>query len=399
MALWNSVTHVVRAMQQRNDQRPGRVSGTLTCTSDEDLAALQECLAGDDDTRAEVDGVDDAGQLAKGKVYAVSIAPRLGLGVIVKGLDDLLKAPQARVREPDGFYLLTGDESSVDVALPNSPIGRYRLVLELVKLLKEAAAFLDADRQQLVFIDSGKFEVPVEYTVDDLAAVDLATGQALLVSLPKDIHREQCGAILASAIVALTRATPAKQRFAHVLRNASQLKVQYDEGYKLFASGFSYDKVRDEVEAARVDYAGKIHKAFGDIQNQLLGIPVATVIVATQMKMATTWGYEFWLNTSVLLGVWIFAVLIWLLLRNQGHTLQVLQDEIARQQKLIGDKYHDVAASFKDVFEFLNSRLKRQRLVIHVIDFVVAGGLVLAHVVYLELTPVMASWLGKVIFH
>jgi hypothetical protein len=117
------------------------------------------------------------------------------------------------------------------------------------------------------------------------------------------------------------------------------------------------------------------------------------------MKMATTWGYEFWLNTSVLLGVWIFAILIWLLLRNQGHTLQVLQDEITRQQKLIADKYHDVAASFKDVFEFLNSRLNRQRRVIRIIDFVVAGGLALAHVVYLVLTPVAAAWLDKAIFH
>ena len=399
MALWNSVTHVVRAMQARNDQRPGRVSGTFACVSEDDLAALQACLAGYEDTRADIDGVDHPDQLVRGRSYSVLVAPLLGFGVIVKTLDDLLKSPQARVREPDGFYLLAGDKSSSDVAAPDSAIGRYRLVLELVKLFKEAAAFLDADRQQLVFIDSGKFEVPVEYSVDDLAAVDLTVGQALLVSLPKDIHREQCGAILASAVVALTKATPAKQRFSHLLRNASQLKTQYDEGYKLFASGFSYDKVRDEVEAARVDYAGKIHKAFGDIQNQLLGIPVATVIVATQMKMATTWGYEFWLNTSVLLGVWIFAILIWLLLRNQGHTLQVLQDEITRQQKLIGDKYHDVAASFKDVFEFLNSRLKRQRMVIRVIDFVVASGLVLAHVVYFVLTPVAATWLNKAIFH
>ncbi len=399
MALWNSVTHVVRALQARNDQRAGRVSGTFNCVSDDDLAALQDCLTGYDDTRAVVDGADDAGLLAKGKSYTVTIAPRLGFGVIVRSLDHLLKSPQARVREPDGFYLLHGDESSVDVAAPDSAIGRYRLVLDLVKLFKEAAAFLDVDRQQLVFIDSGKFEVPVEYTVDELAALDLTASQALLVSLPKDIHREQCGAILASAIVALTKATPAKLRFSYVLRNASQLKTQYDEGYKLFASGFSYDKVRDEVEAARVDYAGKIHKAFGDIQNQLLGIPVATVIVATQMKIATTWGYEFWLNTSVLLGVWIFAILIWLLLRNQGHTLQVLQDEITRQQKLIGDKYHDVADSFKDVFVFLNWRLKRQRLVLRIIDFVVAGGLLLAHVVYLVLTPVALTWLCKAIFH
>ncbi len=40
-----------------------------------------------------------------------------------------------------------------------------------------------------------------------------------------------------------------------------------------------------------------------------------------------------------------------------------------------------------------------RRVVIGIIDFVVAGGLVLAHVVYLVLTPVAAAWLNKAIFH
>lgn len=83
-----------------------------------------------------------------------------------------------------------------------------------------------------------------------------------------------------------------------------------------FTSGFSYEKVRDEVEATRIEYAGKIHKVIGDIQNQLLGIPVATIVVATQMKEATRYDSQYWINAAVVLGCWVFALLVLMLLRD-----------------------------------------------------------------------------------
>jgi hypothetical protein len=99
--------------------------------------------------------------------------------------------------------------------------------------------------------------------------------------------------------------------------------------YRLFVSNFSYDKVRSELEAAQVEYTAKIHKVFTDIQNQLLTIPVATVVVATQMELATG-SDQFWIDTAVLMGSFIFVILVGFLVCNQKHTLDTLEKEITR---------------------------------------------------------------------
>ena len=56
------------------------------------------------------------------------------------------------------------------------------------------------------------------------------------------------------------------------------------------------------MEAAKVDYVAKIHKTLIDIQGQLLAIPVATIIVASQLKSNQTCGVDFWTNIAVLAG-------------------------------------------------------------------------------------------------
>ncbi len=182
-------------------------------------------------------------------------------------------------------------------------------------------------------------------------------------------------------------------RFQYLLANLKELKKRYEDGYKIFASGFSYEKVRDQVEAARVEYTGKIHKVFSDIQNQLLSIPVATIIVATQMKSAKDLGYEFWVNSSVLAGCWVFAILMIFLLHNQLLTLNVLRDEIDRQERQLKKEFSMIADSFSNTFSYLSRRAFTQRAVIWVIDLFVVLGLALSHVIYLKLTLPARDWL------
>jgi len=131
---------------------------------------------------------------------------------------------------------------------------------------------------------------------------------------------------------------------------------------------------------------------FSDIQNQLLGIPVATIIVASQMKDAKTLGYEFWVNTAVLLGCWVFAILMIFLLHNQSHTLAVLRDEIQRQKRQLTKEFAAVANSFEDTFAYLSKRAFTQRLILWAIDVFVVLGLLLSHVMYLKLTSAARDW-------
>ncbi|CAJ0734474.1 hypothetical protein R77592_03523 [Ralstonia mannitolilytica] len=164
--------------------------------------------------------------------------------------------------------------------------------------------------------------------------------------------------------------------------------------YRLFASSFSYEKVKSELEAARVEYAAKIHKVFTDIQNQILGIPVATVVVATQMKSTSAVDANFYINLGVLFGAWIFVLLVAALLANQNHTLDVLAGEIDRQRTQFEKLHKDVATNFSGVFEFLKRRLGSQRCLLNCVLGIVLSGGALATVFFVLITePAKAAWL------
>lgn len=387
---WPDLVQVVRGLQNRQEGPP--VRGSFVIKTADDIRALNACLSEPRDTHCTLANGENPGTLAVGQSIEVSISPRLGFGLLKHDIGSLLAdTRKTRIKEPS-FFLMADGISNADVVDDEHLVSRYRAVLQFIQLLKRAAAFLDSDELSLVFIKDGKFELPIEYDADDLERLPLPVIRDLLKVLPEGTHEKQCASILAEAVISLTEHLASHQRFKHLLTNASELKKQFEQGYQLFAAGFSYEKVRDQVEAARVDYSGKIHKVFADIQNQLLGIPVATIIVATQMKDVKAVGYEFWVNTAVLVGCWVFSILMIFLLHNQSHTLGVLRDEIDRQKRQLTKEYSAVADSFTDTFRYLAKRALTQRVILWTIDGFVVLGLVLSHAVYLKLTPPARDW-------
>jgi hypothetical protein len=384
-ALWTDLVQVARSLSGRQEGPP--VRGFFSIKSESDLRTLKTCFEAQHDTHLTFVNVEEQTSLEVGQTVEITISPRLGFGLIQYDLDDMLNGSRrARIKEPS--FLLLADGVSNDTSVDDDHVvSRYRTVLRLIETLKRAAAFLDADEPALVFIKNGKFELPIEYDEEALAKMPLSFVRDLVDILPANTHEKQCVAILGEAVVAVTEDMAAEQRFRHLLANASEIKRRFEQGYQLFAAGFSYEKVKDQVEAARVDYSGKIHKVFSDIQNQLLGIPVATIIVATQMKDAKDLGYEFWVNTAVLVGCWVFASLMVFLLHNQSHTLGVLRDEIDRQKRQLKKEYAAVASQFSNTFDYLAKRALTQRIILWVIDGFVIIGLLLSHVIYLKLTP------------
>ena len=392
-ATWDDLTQVVRGLANRQEGPP--VRGTFLISNAIDLAALQACLDTEHDTHLVLVNEEVGFTLVVGQSVEVSLSPRLGFGLLKQDIGDLLAGSRkARIKEPS-FFLMAEGISSNDPVRDEHLVARYRTVLRFIQTLKRSAVFLDADEPALVFIKDGKFELPIEYDADDLKRMPLPVILELLDILPAGTHEKQCASILAESVISITEHLSGEERFKHLLINASELKKKFEQGYELFAAGFSYEKVRDQVEAARVEYSGKIHKVFSDIQNQLLGIPVATIIVATQMKDAKTNGYEFWVNTAVLLGCWIFAILMIFLLHNQSHTLAVLRDEINRQKRQLKKEFAAIEDSFNDTFNYLSKRALTQRVILWVIAAFVVVGLLLSHVIYLKLTPPARDWAVK----
>lgn len=395
MLLFKDLVTVVRHLSQRTADS-GVISGALIVDTAERLAALQACEAHQRDTGLSLVSPADIAEVALGATAQVEIrTPRPGFGLLSDSVDVLLQFPTARIKEPGHYYLLDRDYASTDSSPSIEIVAAYRSILSFVRMLKLCAAFLDEQEELLVFVNAGKFEVPVRFSEADIRATKLETIDALARALPDGTHAEQCASIMAEAVYELTAKLPSHKRFSALLENADDLKDRFDKGFKLFAAGFSYEKIRDEIEAARVEYAGRIHKVFSDIQNQLLGIPVATIIVATQMKENKVVDGNFWMSAAVLVGSFVFMLLMHFLLRNQRHTLEVIGIEINRQKTKLEKEHAAIAGNFVDTFNSLDSRFKTQRVIFLIVDFVVAIGFLLSVFFFYKLSVPVQQWLAS----
>lgn len=128
---------------------------------------------------------------------------------------------------------------------------------------------------------------------------------------------------------------PKELRFATLLNNIAEFHRSLLMATNCSLPPFSFEKVRDQAESIKLEYLNKIHKTFSDIQGQLLGIPVSTIVVATQFKDVTLLTEsartgQMWLNVAILVGAFIFCLLLTCAVFNQKHTLHALCQEIDR---------------------------------------------------------------------
>lgn len=378
------------------DFNADRTEGRLHVTNASMLSALLNVVSEDNQeySRIFLKDVDEDDITIGDTVNLLVQLPLLKLGCLATDVDALLRFPKARIAELDAWFLITPRFAKNDTPVPDS-IVRYRHALRLIGLLAETAAFLDKEKQELVFLDRGKFVIPVFYTEESLAHFPMEDVGTLIDAICQDLHKEQKLKILAETIIAMTRDLETKERFRFLLAHLGELRQKFSDGYSLFASGFSYDKIKDELETAKIDFSIKIHKVFTDIQNQILAIPLATVIVATQMKIVET-STSLVTNTALLAGCWVFYFLVHTAIRNQMVTLEALREEITRQSEKIAQEYASSSISLDKIFSFLTVRGKQQNRNLECIKRILLACIIAASIGYaLCLWPFIASALSQ----
>lgn len=382
--IWGKLVYLLRNVD--SIQANHSVTGTIRISDQNILDVVNECHFSED-VKLEITSGEDCANLAVGHSIDISCYPRIGWGRIANDLDALLKTPKAYIKEPRRYILLLPEFTAMtDDVSDNSVIYKYRKIIELIGVLREAAAFLNEEEQCLVLINSGRFDIPILYDESDLEGVILSDIEKAIAAFPDGLHRKQCQTIMAEAIIALTKSQPESKRFKYLLEHLSDVLKRYEDGYQLFASGFSYEKIKDQVETTRIEYTSKIHKVLSDIQNQLLGLPVATIIVATQMKQSANSETALWVNSAVLFGIWIFSLLMSFLIFNQNCTLNVIKDEISRQKKQLITEFPAIENSFKPVFSYLFRRIKNQKIILVALFVILAIALIGSHFIYFSFT-------------
>lgn len=328
----------------------------------------------------------DADKLVLGGNVDLEIStPRMGLGLLARDVDGVIAAAAHRIKEPSHYYVISENFAYNDTTVPDS-IFRYRLVLRLVRSLSEAAAFVDPHHAEATFLGQGRLRIPVVFKVADIGSVTAATVDELEDFVFEKIHKDQKTAILSSNVIELCRNQPENDRFRFLVAHLRELVLKTQDGYKLFASEFSYEKIKTKTEEAISDYTNKIHKTFHDIQNQVMGVPVATVIVATQLKLAKECTVEFWANLAVSVGATLFVVLLTIAVVNQLMTLSSIAGDLLRQREKLTKEYATVAEQFLPLYSGLKKRINIHRVILWGILIVCWVGVGMTWFIYHRLT-------------
>lgn len=372
--------------------KPSLMEGELYLSDDSECKNLGALLA-----EKEKFGITlERGDVAPGNTVSISIShPLTKLGKVYRTVSEFLDNSRNRIKEPNEFFILEDKYYCKDSGAPQL-IKSYRSILKLLSLLKQSAALLDESNYELVYFDKEVFKIQIKYNAADLAKVNLTLVDDFISSFTDDTHKEQKLSILANTIKFFAESQSKESAFSTLISEFPSLTESFRKGYNLFSSGFSYEKIIDQLRAAKVEEMGKIHKTFSDIQNQVLGLPFATVIVATQMKEAEGWSAQSLINTAILLGSLLFIVLISLALCNQWQTLNAIRDEISYKKQQAQSTYKSIYSDIQVTFSHLTARIFIQRAAFIFIGLAVIAGLILTVKFYFQLTPYACQFIPLV---
>lgn len=290
------------------------------------------------------------------------------------GMSDFLEHPARRTTIPPRFYLaeLKFLHPSDGGDIPDQ-VQKYFEAVSLFQLLGGLAdhEVKSGGLFDLVFLGKEKIVITPDYCAGDLASLDRIEGfrEEFIDSAT---HSEQRTTILKTALHEMFHGQP-KVSLGSVLARFHDLVERANNGYQLYVSEFSFEKVKAEVEKEKTEFTARLNKVFSDIQNQLLAVPAALILVGGQMKNV---GRIEIANSLIWLGALVFAILMNLLIRNQRNTLQVVHQEFRHQWNRIKGNHKGVAQQFDDAYKHLETRYNHQRRLLWVVDGLVAGSLV-----------------------
>jgi hypothetical protein len=354
------------------------------CVNTEEL--LNAVVLIRDDETAQYDSgislLESAADLQLGRKIKVRIqSPKASLGYLVSNFSDYLGRRKSKIKERE-FFLKDNLYYSRDVN-PPVVVSSYRSTLQLLRLLIEAAHYLDKESESLIFYKDGRFEIPISYTTDEMSALSLASLEKLEEIVLDLIHLEAKKELLAKTIVDMVKDISESKRFSYLMANLPDMLARFQVAYNLFSADFSYEKAEDEVNKFKLDIIGRLHKAISDIQTQLLGIPIAAFVALTQMKLTGHLGAQFAINSVILLGVLVFCALLGGLTFNQWLTLSSIEEEVRRQYDIFDARFSLTSSAYKGAFSEVNRRLGFQFLALTLILVLNASVVLIALIYYI----------------
>lgn len=247
-------------------------------------------------------------------------------------------------------------------AVPES-IAQY---MDAVRLLSVLDKLADVHGGGFLFVSSHEAQIAIlpEFGHDDLCP---------LVSFPRfaaefandESHADQKRSIIRTTLI--EQFQPHRSvTMAEVLTNFEAIATNARHSLAMYMNEFSVAKVRSEVERQNLDDTISLNKTLAEIQNQLLALPAAILLAGATIKTGETLR-----NYSVLFGVVIFAIFVWILASNQKNSIDAISAQIIRRKNKVEKMPVGSNASIIPLFTALEDRVGRQKCTLCVVKCIV----------------------------
>lgn len=277
--------------------------------------------------------------------------------------DKLFAFKQNITLVPNNFLVLSDNTIYPNDQGDSSKVKHYQGVCKIIKLLASRADYkLDLTNtvsEEIIFLHKCRIEIPVNYTASVLE--EGLDGISIVNALFEDVsHKEQKTSILKEVIYSLLSNISKAERLQYLLSHFGVFSKRLNENYQLFVSEFSFDEVRKEYEESKRDYFTKLNDVFSSVQTKMLGIPISLALASLKMSSIVN-DISFWTNFLLALSVVIYSIMMFMLIKNQKHTLNAVKNDYESQMTRLKHQYSEQYEQIKDIQEDLNKRYDFQK--------------------------------------
>ena len=264
------------------------------------------------------------------------------------------KNPTAEPKKP--YYVAELDHIS-DSDPASTQVAYYLQTVQFIEILKEISDHCEAMHPgyNLIFLLNEKLEIKTLYKPSDLQ--ELTNLDELHDDITRSDDREKRQILLKSVLVDLLKNTQIEDRFCHLIEYFKVFVDRYQRSYQLYLCGFSFEKLRSEFEQERIEYITKINRAVTDIQDKIILLPLAYILIGGQFEKNIGVTIK---NVFLLLASFLFLIMLHIILRNQMASLRSIGDSIRSIQDRFEKDHKDLFESLSEQFDDLDKIRRSQ---------------------------------------
>jgi len=294
------------------------ISGTITKRSPFSFESIHDQLE-----NFEIDTSDNDKSIGK------ILVPLTGTNIFYD-LDHYLKKDSRRLDATPtrSFYIYDQSVKFIpDTDCSNNELNNVFVVANLflnLKLISDLHG--DAGNKSfIIFVGKKNLKINSEYVAEDLKRDLILVKSFIRDYIQNDFHQEDRHLSVINGLHEVFKESEIS--ISTFLKGFDTFHRVVKSNFQLYMDKFSFDDFKNKVEEDRREYTIKINKVFSDMQNQLLTLPIATVLAAGQMVYVSTAG-DFIKNILIVIGIGIFCIFVLMQISNQNSTLSALDEEI-----------------------------------------------------------------------